>query len=136
MLAKISSTVMILGMSSGLRALSADLSFRSSSPHSSSISRSTGKLTRSFMPQESRVSLSRETYFCMSTMPLEIIFTSLPSTATTAWVTPASSSSLASSLDTVTPASASTSPVEGSAMGWARVWPFRRPSRRSFLLYL
>ena len=90
--------------------------------------------TRSLMPHSALA--SKSTYFWMSTMPLEITLTSRSPTVTTATVTPASSIWSASSLVTVWPASAISSPVLGLATGWASTWPTRRPSRRSFLLYL
>ena len=73
----------------------------------------------------------------MSTIELEKIFSSPPSSSRTQAVsTPIASSLRAFSRFTVSPASATSSPVRGSAMGRERVRPASRAERASFLLYL
>ncbi len=73
----------------------------------------------------------------MSTMELEKIFSSPPSSSWTQAVsTPKPSSLRAFSRPMTSPASARISPVRGSATGRARVRPLRRAEMASFLLYL
>ncbi len=129
-----SSTVMWLGTRSSRRAPICSL--RSSSVlQESRISLSTLNRTRSRMPHS--FFASKSTYLEMSTIPLETTRTSLSSsTFTVTEVTPASSIFSARARETVAPASAITSPVEGSATGRASTCPARRPARFSFLLYL
>ena len=130
--AYISSIIICFGMRSSFLVDMASLN-SSSVVQLSIISLKTEKRTFSLIPSGKQ---SKDIKLAIGTIPLEITLTSLPSTLRYAVSTPAFSISSAFARESVSPSSASSSPVSGFAIGRISVLPAIRAPITSFLLYL